>query len=66
MKLGADAHRSPNRKTRTTYNKFKQAVYFLDRDWNMVKTAYKERGGNPIRRASALKISRVPSFLPPS
>jgi len=48
-KLGVDAHRSGDRRTRTTYNKFKQAVFFLERDWDKVKMAYKERGGNPIR-----------------
>ncbi|KAL1508346.1 hypothetical protein AB1Y20_004456 [Prymnesium parvum] len=48
-KLGTDAHRSKDRRVRTTYNKFKQAVFFLEKDWERVKIAYKERGGNPIR-----------------
>ena len=33
----------------STYNQFKQAVYFLERDWEKVKVAYKERGGNPLK-----------------
>uniref|UniRef100_A0A7S4HHM8 LMBR1-like membrane protein n=1 Tax=Prymnesium polylepis TaxID=72548 RepID=A0A7S4HHM8_9EUKA len=48
-KLGPDAHRSSDRRVRTTYNKFKQAVFFLEKDWEKVKTAYKDRGGNPIK-----------------
>ena len=48
-KLGPNAHRATGGRTRTTYNKFKQAVYFLEKDWEKVKTAYKERGGNPIK-----------------
>ena len=26
-----------------------QAVFFLEKDWEKVKTAYKDRGGNPIK-----------------
>jgi len=52
-KLGPDGHRSQDRRTRQTYNKFKQAVYFLEKDWEKVKTAYKERGGNPIKTCFA-------------
>jgi len=48
-KLGTDAHRKRDRRSVARYNKFKQAVYFLERDWNRVKTAYKERGGNPLQ-----------------
>mgnify|MGYP003327693504 CR=1 FL=1 len=44
-KLGFDAHRKRDRKSVKKFNQFKQAVYFLERDWNRVKTAYKERGG---------------------
>mmetsp|Transcript_34075 Transcript_34075/g.79814 ORF Transcript_34075/g.79814 Transcript_34075/m.79814 type:complete len:474 (-) Transcript_34075:219-1640(-) len=49
QRLGRDASRAKDRKTRTTYNKFKQAVYFLEKDWDKVKVAYKERGGNPLK-----------------
>ena len=47
--LGPDAHRAEGRKGRTQFNKFKQAVYFLEKDWEKVKVAYKQRGGNPLR-----------------
>ncbi len=48
-KLGSDAHRKRGRRDVKKYNQFRQAVYFLERDWTRVKTAYKERGGNPLR-----------------
>ena len=47
MVAGPDAARSHGKAGRT-YNKFKQAVYFLEKDWDRVKTAYKQRGGNPL------------------
>lgn len=28
---------------------FRQTVYFLERDWRRVKTAYKDKGGNPLK-----------------
>ena len=48
-KLGFDAHRKRGSRDIRKYNQFRQAVYFLERDWNKVKTAYKERGGNPLK-----------------
>ena len=48
-KLGPDAHRKRDRRTVRRYNQFRQAVYFLERDWDKVRTAYKERGGNPLK-----------------
>jgi len=48
-KLGPDAHRKRDRRGVQKFNQFKQAVFFLERDWNRVKTAYKERGGNPLQ-----------------
>lgn len=47
-KLGPTAHRKRDTRSIKKFNQFKQAVYFLERDWNRVKTAYKERGGNPL------------------
>ena len=47
--LGLDAHRKRDRATTKKFNQFRQAVYFLERDWNRTKTAYKERGGNPLK-----------------
>jgi len=47
-KLGPEAHRKRDRRGLKRYNQFKQAVYFLERDWGRVKQAYKERGGNPL------------------
>jgi LMBR1 domain-containing protein 1 len=49
QKLGLDAHRKRDRSSVRKYNQFRQAVYFLEKDWNRVKTAYKERGGNPLK-----------------
>ena len=48
QKLGLDVHRRRDRGSTKKFNQFRQAVYFLDKDWNKVKTAYKERGGNPL------------------
>jgi len=48
-KLGTDVHRKRDRSSVKKYNQFRQAVYFLEKDWTKVKTAYKERGGNPLR-----------------
>ena len=45
--IGPNGHRASSRKGRLQYNKFKQAVYFLEKDWEKVKVAYKQRG---IRR----------------
>ena len=56
------------------FNKFKQAVYLLERDWNKVKVAYKERGGNPLKwiflflfglLCAALSITWCPAPQPP-
>ena len=47
--LGTDVHRKRDRSSVKKYNQFRQAVYFLEKDWTKVKTAYKERGGNPLR-----------------
>ena len=49
--LGSDAHRARKGRQRVKFNKFKQAVYFLERDWDKVQLAYKARGGQPIRYA---------------
>lgn len=48
-KLGPDAHRKRDRRSVRKFNQFRQAVYFLEHDWEKVRTAYKERGGNPLR-----------------
>ena len=48
QKLGLDAHRRRDRGSVKKFNQFRQAVYFLDKDWAKVKMAYKERGGNPL------------------
>jgi LMBR1 domain-containing protein 1 len=50
-------------KTRRTYNKFKQAVYFLDKDWDKVKLAYKKRGGNPLMHLLNLVLGVIASAL---
>jgi hypothetical protein len=47
--LGLDAANERKRKARVAYNKYKQAVYFLEQDWAKVRIAYKHRGGNPLR-----------------
>jgi LMBR1 domain-containing protein 1 len=52
--LGLNAAHDRNRKTRVAYNKFKQAVYFLEQDWAKVTIAYKQRGGNPLRCVASL------------
>ena len=49
QKLGLDAHRKRDRHTTKKFNQFRQAVYFLEKDWAKVKMAYKERGGNPLK-----------------
>ena len=48
QRLGLDAHRKRDARSVRKYNEFRQAVYFLERDWNRVKTAYKERGGSDV------------------
>ena len=48
QKMGMDAHRKRDRRSSRKYNQFRQAVYFLEKDWEKVKTAYKERGGSPL------------------
>jgi len=48
-KLGMDAHRKRDSTSVKKYNKFKQAVYLVEKDWRRVKVAYKERGGNPLK-----------------
>mmetsp|Transcript_48649 Transcript_48649/g.103780 ORF Transcript_48649/g.103780 Transcript_48649/m.103780 type:complete len:474 (-) Transcript_48649:106-1527(-) len=58
-RLGSDASRARDRKTRTTYNKFKQAVYFLEKDWTKVKVAYKERGGNPLKYMCTMLLGLI-------
>jgi len=47
--IGPEGHRASGRKGRVQYNKFVQAVYFLEKDWEKVKVAYKQRGGNPLK-----------------
>jgi LMBR1 domain-containing protein 1 len=47
--IGPEGHRTTSRKGRVQYNKFVQAVYFIEKDWEKVKVAYKQRGGNPIK-----------------
>ena len=46
-----------------------QAVYFLERDWEKVKVAYKQRGGNPLKHIFFFGmglVSAVPSLTSPS
>lgn len=50
-------------KGRRAYNKFKQAVYFLDKDWEKVKVAYKQRGGNPLLQLLNLLLGVIASAL---
>ena len=52
--IGPNGHRASSRKGRLQYNKFKQAVYFLEKDWEKVKVAYKQRG---IRRRARTTYS---------
>ena len=49
--LGPDASRAREGRKARRYNKFRQAVYFVEEDWERVREAYKERGGNPIKHA---------------
>ncbi|KAG8460105.1 hypothetical protein KFE25_014250 [Diacronema lutheri] len=59
-KFQADGrHQKRTRANRRTYNKFKQAVYFLDKDWEKVKVAYKQRGGNPLLQLLSLVLGIV-------
>lgn len=51
------------RSNRKAYNKFKQAVYFLDKDWEKVKVAYKQRGGNPLFQLLNLVFGLISIFL---
>jgi len=60
--LGLDAAHERNRKARVAYNKYKQAVYFLEQDWAKVRIAYKQRGGNPLRCVTSLISCRVSTF----
>jgi len=48
-KLGPDAHRKRDARSVKRFNQFRQTVYFLERDWRRVKTAYKDKGGNPLK-----------------
>eukprot|EP00736_Rhodelphis_marinus_P004198 Rmarinus@m.22958 len=41
-------HKRKSRKDRKLFNKFKQAVYFLEQDYERVQLEFKERGGNPL------------------
>jgi LMBR1 domain-containing protein 1 len=52
-----------SQKNRRTYNKFKQAVYFLDKDWEKVKVAYKQRGGNPLFQLLNLFFGALAALL---
>lgn len=61
--LGPKAHRARARKQMTQYNQFKQAVYFLERDWERVKIAYKERGGNPLRHMACFVLGCIFAIL---
>lgn len=61
--LGMEAHRAHGRKSTKKYNKFKQAVYFLEKDWDKVKVAYKDRGGNPLLHGFRLLLGVVSAIL---
>jgi len=63
QRLGPDASRATDRKTRRLYNKFMQAVYFLERDWEKVKVAYKERGGNPLKHMLVVALGFISLLL---
>ena len=40
-----------------------QAVYFLERDWEKVKVAYKQRGGNPLKHIFFFGMGLVSAVL---
>ena len=40
-----------------------QAVYFLERDWEKVKVAYKQRGGNPLKHGLFLCMGLLSAVL---
>jgi LMBR1 domain-containing protein 1 len=61
--IGPDGHRSTSRKGRRQYNKFKQAVYFLEKDWEKVKVAYKQRGGNPLKHIFFFCLGIISAIL---
>jgi len=61
--MGNDAHRNTSRKGRVQFNKFKQAVYFLEKDWERVKVAYKQRGGNPLKHFAFFVLGCISAIL---
>jgi len=61
--LGEDAGRARDRKTQKLYRQFKQAVYFLEKDWQKVQVAYKERGGNPLKHFGFLLLGVISAIL---
>ena len=48
---------------RRRYRQFKQAVYFLEKDWQKVQVAYKERGGNPLKHFGFLLLGVISAIL---
>jgi LMBR1 domain-containing protein 1 len=61
--IGPEGHRATSRKGKRQYNKFVQAVYFLERDWEKVKVAYKQRGGNPLKHIFFFGMGLVSAVL---
>jgi len=61
--IGPNGHRASSRKGRLQYNKFKQAVYFLEKDWEKVKVAYKQRGGNPLKHVFFFSMGLLSAAL---
>jgi LMBR1 domain-containing protein 1 len=61
--IGPEGHRATSRKGRVQYNKFVQAVYFIEKDWEKVKVAYKQRGGNPLKHGLFLCMGLLSAVL---
>ena len=40
-----------------------QAVYFIEKDWEKVKVAYKQRGGNPLKHGLFLCMGLLSAVL---
>eukprot|EP00303_Exanthemachrysis_gayraliae_P002126 CAMPEP_0206000252 /NCGR_PEP_ID=MMETSP1464-20131121/1348_1 /ASSEMBLY_ACC=CAM_ASM_001124 /TAXON_ID=119497 /ORGANISM="Exanthemachrysis gayraliae, Strain RCC1523" /LENGTH=479 /DNA_ID=CAMNT_0053373505 /DNA_START=87 /DNA_END=1526 /DNA_ORIENTATION=- len=56
-------HVRRTRANRRTYNRFKQAVYFLEKDWERCNVAYKQRGGNPLVYLASLVFGCLSAVL---
>lgn len=52
-----------SRGNKKIFNKFKQAVFFLEKDWELLKIQYKQRGGNPLAYWFWLLVGIICSVL---